>query len=147
MLAALLIGTITKLCWSFCRAYRGIIQNWFTNWFTHLQNWFSYLLVGKLIWLKIAFFHLEICSILMPSLLESCSTTPSIPSKTNDLALSQNIVDGPLYLAPLVISYLCLFSANSRSSVKMWPCSAMIFTMMVSSWVKELMSKDSSNFA
>ena len=57
---------------------------------------------------KISFFHSENCSLLMPNLLERCSTVSFNPSTIDDLALSQDIVDGCLYLGPLVINFLSL---------------------------------------
>ena len=40
----------------------------------------------------------------MLSLLESGSSAPFIPSIIDDLAFSQNIVNGSLYLGPLLVS-------------------------------------------
>lgn len=46
--------------------------------------------------------------LLMFSLLENCLTTPFIPPIIDDLALSQHMIDGSLYLGPLVITFLSL---------------------------------------
>ena len=57
----------------------------------------------------------------MPRLLESCSTALFIPPTIDDLALSRHIVDGFLFLDPLVISFLSLLlPAILGSPVNMW---------------------------
>ena len=59
-------------------------------------------------WLRISFFHSMNYILLMFSLLENCLTTPFIPPIIDDLALSQHMIDGSLYLGPLVITFLSL---------------------------------------
>ena len=54
-------------------------------------------------------FYSENYSLLVPSVLEIYSASPFIPPIIDDLVLSQHIVDGSLYLDPLVIiSFLSL---------------------------------------
>ena len=70
-------------------------------------------------WLRIGTSHSEKCSLLLASLLESCSIAPFIPSVIDHLALFQYIVDGSLYLGPSVISFLgLLFRTIHRSPGK-----------------------------
>ena len=88
----------------------------------------------------------------MPNLLESPLIAPFIPCAVDGLALSRHIVDDFIYLGPLVISFPSLSLGKIlKSAVKMWPYSVSIngefsqwHDRMVTFWIKEWMSKDST---